>query len=74
MLVQALLVSQDFEGHDLLLLVVPALEDLAEAAFADALLHLETVGDVVMRITDVLTLVVVKAAVLWPIWCGRCFV
>lgn len=74
LLVEALFVAQDLQGDDLLFLVIPALEDLAEAALTDALLHLEAVGDVVVRVADVLALVVVKAAVLRPIRSGGGFV
>ena len=47
--------------------MVVALENLAKGAFANALLHLEAIGDVIVHITDVLTLVIVEATVLGPI-------
>lgn len=45
--------------------MVKALEHLTEGPFADLLLYLEAVSDVVPRVADVLLFVIVKAIVLW---------
>lgn len=63
LLVQSFLVAEDLEGGEFLPLVVPSFENLSKRPLADPLVDLEAIGDVVMDVTDVLTLVVVKTTV-----------
>jgi len=63
LLVQSFLVAEDLEGGEFLPLVVPSFENLSKRPLADPLVDLEAIGDVVMDVTDVLTLVVVKSTV-----------
>ena len=51
--------------------MIEALKDLAKGALADALLNLKAIGDVVVHVADVLSFVVVEAAVFWTIGCGQ---
>ena len=48
--------------------MVEAFEDLAEGALSDSFLYFEPVGDVVVGVADILTLVVVEAVVLGSVW------
>lgn len=70
LLIQALLVTKDLQSYNLLLLMIKDLEYLTERAFADSLLYLESVGNVIVNIADVFSFIVVKAAILGTI--GRC--
>lgn len=71
LLIKSLLVSENFQGHGLALLVVIALEHLAERTFSDALLHFEPIANVVVNIADVLSFVIVKTPVLRSVWRGN---
>ena len=51
--------------------MIEALKDLAKGALANALLNLKAIGDVVVHVADVLSFVVVEAAVFWTIGCGQ---
>ena len=63
LLVQALLVAEDLQSHDLLLLVVETFKDLAEGALADSLLHFEAIRDMVVYIANIFAFVIVEAAI-----------
>lgn len=63
LLVEALLVSENLEGHVLLVLVIKTFEYLAEAALSEPVDDLEAVADVLAFLGDVLVLVVVEAVV-----------
>lgn len=64
LLMQAFLVSEDFNGHDFAGLVVVALKDLTETAFAYDLLNLEAVDNVVAHLGYVLTILRVETVIL----------
>jgi len=70
LLVEAFLVSKNFEGDVLLIFVIKTFEYLAEAALSEPVDDLETVADVLALLCDVLVLVVVEAVVVYAVWCG----
>ena len=65
--IESLLIPKNLESHNVLGLVVKALEHLAKGSLTNALLHLKSVSDMVMHITDVLSFVIVKSPILWSI-------
>jgi len=69
LLIEAFLVTEDLEGDELLSLMVPAFENLAEGALSDTLVNFKSVSDVIMDVTDILSFVVVKATVFWTVRC-----
>jgi hypothetical protein len=71
LLVEPLLVPEDLESHVLLVLVVEALEHLAEAAFAEPGHDFESVTNVLAFLGDVLVLVIVEAVVVDAVGRGR---
>ena len=71
LLVEALLVAKDLECYHFLLLVVEALEDLTKGTLTDAFLHLESVGNVIVHLADVLALLVIEASVLGAVGRGE---
>jgi len=68
LLIEALFVSEDFEGAVFFLLVVEAFKDLAEGSFADSFDHFKAICNVVMFIADVLCLIIVKSVIINPFW------
>ena len=71
LLVQALLVTEDLQSDDLLLLVVEAFENLTERALSNPLLNFIPVRNMVVYVTDILTIVIVEAAILRAIRSGK---
>lgn len=71
LLVQTLLISEHFQRHCLLELVVEYLEHLAEAAFTEAIGDLEAVRNVLTFLSNVLVLVIVETVVVNAVWRGR---
>ena len=69
LLVQALFISEDLEGANLLLLVIKALENLAKRSLSNAFLDLVAVSNMVVHVTYIFPFVVVEASVLWAIRC-----
>ena len=69
LLVQALFISEDLQGANLLLLVIIALENLAKRSLSNAFLDLVPVRNMVVHVTYIFSFVVVKASVFWAIRC-----
>jgi len=67
--IEALLVAEDFEGDELLSLVVPTFENLAEGALANTFVNFKSVSNVVVDVTNVLSFVVIKTTVFWSVRC-----
>ena len=69
LLIQTLFISEDLQSDNLLLLVIIALENLAERALSNALLNFVPVRNMVVHVTYIFSFVVVKASVFWAIRC-----
>lgn len=69
LLVQALLVPEDLQGDHHVGLMIVTLENLTKTSFANLLLDLVAVGNVVLGLTYVLALIIIEATVLGAIRC-----
>ena len=69
LLIQTLFISEDLQSDNLLLLVIIALENLAERALSNALLNFVPVRNMVVHVTYIFSFVVVKASVFRAIRC-----
>jgi len=64
LLIESLLVSKDLQRNELLVFVVEALEDLAEAALAQSVRYFEPVSNVLAFLRNILILIVVESVIL----------
>jgi hypothetical protein len=71
LLVQTFLVSQDLKGDNLLVFMVKALEDLAEAALAQTAHDLVPVSKMVTLLADVFVLIVIETVIVDAVRSGR---
>ena len=67
--IQPFLVPQDLQRDHLVRLVIKSLENLPETPLPDLFLHLIPVRNVVFRITDVLTFIIVKTTIFRAVGC-----
>jgi len=67
--IEAFLVTKNFECGKLFPLVIIGFEHLPEGSLADPLVDFKSVGNMIVHITDVFTLVVVKSSVFRTIGC-----
>ena len=60
---QAFLITEDFNGYDVISLMIKTLEDLAERSLSDDLLNFIPVRNVVFNSSQILTILCIKAVI-----------
>jgi len=63
LLIEAFLVTKNFESGELFPLVIVALENLPERSFTDLLVDFKSISNMIVHLTNVFALVIVKTAV-----------